>query len=396
MIFQDNNAMHTPQKVEHSPCTTNNGLRIGITIGLHHEAETLWSNGIKQNAVFLAEALKHCGNVGSVTLVNTTAVRITPALPWDMARWPTVTFEEAKDSLDVLIELGGQIDALQTDYLKQRGTRLISYCCGFEYVHAMESIIFGRRQWDTLFINQRYDDIWMIPQVANISQSYFEVLRRHSAQVVPFVWDPVLMQQRAQSLPYGGEYRPHPGARRLTVMEPNINVVKFCLYPILIAEETLRSRPDAITLLQVTNAEHIAKNSHEFISLMNQLDIVRQHKAVFLGRHETPQFLSDNTDIVISHQWENALNYFYLEVCWQGYALVHNAHFCADLGYYYAGNDVLAGRNAALRAIDEHDAQLDSYRAEQRSRISRFLPSSPSVSDRYAQLLTELMSRPLR
>ena len=29
-------------------------LRVGITIGLHHEAETLWNNGIKQNAVFLA------------------------------------------------------------------------------------------------------------------------------------------------------------------------------------------------------------------------------------------------------------------------------------------------------------------------------------------------------
>ena len=28
-------------------------LRIGITIGLHHEAETLWNNGIKQNAFFL-------------------------------------------------------------------------------------------------------------------------------------------------------------------------------------------------------------------------------------------------------------------------------------------------------------------------------------------------------
>ena len=51
------------------------GLRIGITIGLHHEAETLWNNGIKQNAVFLAEALKHCPSVASVVLVNTTATQ---------------------------------------------------------------------------------------------------------------------------------------------------------------------------------------------------------------------------------------------------------------------------------------------------------------------------------
>lgn len=122
-------------------------LRIGITIGLHHEAETLWNNGIKQNAVFLAEALKHCPDVASVVLVNTTAIPITPALPWDQTRWPTVTFEVAKDNVDVLIELGGQIDEMQTDYLKQRGARLVSYCCGFEYVHAMESMLFNKPLW---------------------------------------------------------------------------------------------------------------------------------------------------------------------------------------------------------------------------------------------------------
>ena len=102
-------------------------LRIGITIGLHHEAETLWNNGIKQNAVFLAEALKQCANVASVVLVNTTAVPVTSQLPWDLELWPTCTWNDAKDRIDVLIELGGQIDATQTDYLKQRGCRLVSY-----------------------------------------------------------------------------------------------------------------------------------------------------------------------------------------------------------------------------------------------------------------------------
>ena len=56
-------------------------LRIGITIGLQQEAETLWNNGIKQNALFLAEALKHCPNVASVVVVNTTSVAVTSALP---------------------------------------------------------------------------------------------------------------------------------------------------------------------------------------------------------------------------------------------------------------------------------------------------------------------------
>jgi hypothetical protein len=372
------------------------GLRIGITIGLHQEAETLWNNGIKQNAVFLAEALKASSLVRSVQLVNTTAVRITPALPWDQQRWPTVTFEEAKDSLDVLIELGGQISATQTDYLKQRATRLVSYCCGFEYVHTMESILFGRPLWGyDLFVNQRYDDLWVIPQVAPISQHYFSTLRRRQATVVPFVWDPMFIEERSRAFPDAGQYRPRSGPRRLSVMEQNLDVVKFCLYPILIAEEAFRQKPDAIAYLHVTNALRLAQESKEFVALMNQLDIVRNHKASFLGVFETPAFLSEMTDVVISHQWENALNYFYLEVCWQGYPLVHNAHLCADLGYYYEGNDVQAGCTRLLEVLDRHDAQADAYTARQRQLIQRYLPTDASVVAGYQALLTRLMAAPL-
>ncbi|QSN60825.1 DUF2827 domain-containing protein [Caballeronia sp. M1242] len=369
-------------------------LRIGITIGLHHEAETLWNNGIKQNAVFLAEALKNCANVENVVLVNTTSVPITDKLPWDLNRWPTVTFEGAKDNIDVLIELGGQIDPGATEYLKQRGARLVSYCCGFEYVHAMESILFNKPSFgDNLFVNQRYDDIWMIPQVANISQPYFEVMRRQSARVVPFIWSPVFLNARTAEMPASGEYRPHQGPRRLSVMEPNINVVKFCLYPAMIAELAYRERPDAIELLQVTNTQHLATNCREFISLMNQLDIVRQHKAVFLGRFDTPTFLSERTDIVVSHQWENPLNYFYLEVCWQGYPLIHNATLCTDLGYYYHANDVKEGAARVIQAIDGHDERFAQYRDEQRKAITRFLPDDAQLVAAYTGLLSSLMER---
>ncbi|WP_027797855.1 DUF2827 domain-containing protein [Paraburkholderia acidipaludis] len=374
-----------------------NGLRIGITIGLHHEAETLWNNGIKQNAVFLAEALRNCPQVASAVLVNTTQVPITPALPWDRARYPTQSFEAAKDGIDVLIELGGQIDAAQTEYLKQRGVRIVSYCCGFEYVHAMESVLFRKPMWgENLFVNQRYDAIWIIPQVANISRSYFEVLRRQTGRVVPFIWSPQFLDERAKDLPDAGKYRPGKGPKRLSVMEPNINVVKFCLYPALIAELAYRRRPDSIAMLQVTNADQIARDSLEFITLMNQLDIVRAHKAVFLGRHETPVFLAENTDIVVSHQLENPLNYFYLEVCWQGYALVHNAHLCSDLGYYYRDNDAEEGARRLIEAIDTHDAHASWYRERQRTEIARYLPDNRQLVATYTALLDDLRARPLR
>jgi hypothetical protein len=369
-------------------------LRIGITIGLHQENESLWNNGIKQNAVYLAETLKQCPSVISVHLVNTTAIAITPALPWDQTRWPTVTFEQAKDNLDVLIELGGQIDANQTAYLKMQGCRLISYCCGVEYVNVMQSILFDRPLWGyDLFVNQRYDAIWMVPQVATNSQSYFETLRRRPAQVVPFVWDPIFVNQRSRSFEHQGEYRPRSGPKRLTVMEPNNDIVKFCMYPVFIAEEAYRQRPQDIEILQVTNADRLARESKEFVAVMNQLDIVRQHKAVFLGRFDTPQFLSRMTDVVISHQIENALNYFYFDVCWQGYPLVHNAYMCSDLGYYYEGNNVQDGCRKLLEALTTHDDCWQDYLARQRRVLSRYLPGCPQVAAEYERLLTALLQQ---
>ncbi|MEW6345838.1 MAG: DUF2827 domain-containing protein [Paraburkholderia sp.] len=375
------------------------GLSIGITIGLHDAGETMWNNGIKQNAVYLALALARCPGVARVMLVNTTVVPVTQSLPWDQQALPTVPFDVAKDLVDVLIELGGQIDAAATDYLKQRGARLVSYCCGSEYILATEAVLFRKRMWGSnLFVNQRYDDIWMIPQI-EVNRGYLEVLRRQRARVVPFVWSPMFLASRLgefPEIPHGGEYRPRVGARRLSVLEPNINVVKFCLYPVLIAELAYRQRPEDIELLQVCNASALAHDSPEFVSLMSQLDIVRQHKAVFTDRHETPLFLAQNTDIVISHQLENPLNYLYLEVCWQGYPLIHNASLCPDLGYYYEDSDVEEGARRLIEAIATHDNHAGWYRERQRTLIARYLPDHPQVVESYAALLDDLMRRPLR
>ncbi len=371
-------------------------LRIGITIGLREEGESLWINGIKQNAIFLAMALKNCRSVGEVTLVNVT--HTDPAtVAWDRSQWPVVQFGDIQDDLDVLIELGGQVDAAQTEQLKAKGTRLISYCCGSEYVSVAQSILFDRGNWPQgIFINTRYDAVWVIPQVAQSSGHFFRSFRRCPTHVIPFVWHPVLLQKRSGEFAEAGEYRPREGPRRLTVMEPNIDLVKFCLYPILIAEEAFRQRPELISFLHVSNSKHLADKGGLFVHLMLQLDIVRAHKASFIVRHDTPEMLDKLTDVVISNQWGNPLNYTYLEVCWQGYPLVHNADLCKTLGYYYKGNDVVSGAKLLIKAMLEHDSDWEAYRNAQRAAIAAYLPTSFAAVQKYEQLLASALAAPLR
>ncbi|MFD1557864.1 DUF2827 domain-containing protein [Paraburkholderia silviterrae] len=366
-------------------------LRIGITIGLQEETESLWVNGIKQNAIYLAKLFQQSARHHRVTLVNTTAVRITPMLPWDTTQYPVKSFEDVKDDLDLLIELGGQINESQTRYLRSRDTRLVSYCCGPEYVQRMEAMIFGRSLGNRVFINQEYDAIWVIPQIVETSSHFFGTLRRRPVKEVPFVWDPMFIDAITAGFSDNGEYRPRTQSKRISIMEPNIDVLKFCLYPILIAEEVYRADPERIGHVHVTNAAHLASENGEFAGTMHYLDLVKDHKISFVGRYTTPAFLAEHTDIVISHQWGLALNYFYLEVCWKGYPLVHNAHLCKDLGYYYCGNDVNEGARQVHEATHRHDKDFVEYRHRQQELISRFTPASSALVEAYDSLLDELM-----
>ena len=292
-----------------------------------------------------------------------------------------------------MFELGGQISEGQTDALKRRGARIVSYCCGPEYVQTMEAMIFRRHMYDQIYINPRYDEIWVIPQVTETSFYFFQTLRRRPARAVPFVWDPMCLEAASAGLPDGGEYRPRTTAKRLSVIEPNIDVMKFCLYPLLMAERAFREAPNKIGFLHVTNADQLVWDDKEFASLARTLDIVAANKASFVGRFQTPQFLSEHTDIVVSHQWGLALNYLYLEVCWQGYPLIHNAHLCKELGYYYPDNDIDAGAKLLLRAIDRHDDRWEDWRDEQRRLIGRFLSTDPALALAYDDLMFDMLDQ---
>ena len=149
----------------------------------------------------------------------------------------------------------GQIDQQQTAYLQARGTKVVSYCCGPEYVHMMQAMIFGRQK---RYSSTNVMIVWIIPQVVDTSASYFSVLRRQPVREVPFVWDP-MCRRAVGSASAWREYRPTGQSKRLSIMEPNIDVTKFCLYPLLIAELGYRKFGEKISYVHATNTEHLAK-----------------------------------------------------------------------------------------------------------------------------------------
>ena len=384
-------------------------LRIGITIGLLSSNESLWTNGIKQNALALASVLRRSPIGHTVTLLNTTPVAVTADLPWDIAAQPTQGFDLpwAKANLDVLIFLGGQLPGEPSAELQSAGVKLVGYKCGSEAVVSAQAVISGAVLAGAPYYNPHFDALWLVPQVAELNAHYYRVLHRcERVSTVPFVWDPAPLERVCAPLPHGGLYAPKAGdyidtvggarGARLTVLEPNREMLKTFLTPLLIAEQLYRRRPNQINAVRLMNLHHRRLHS-ELKGIVEATDLHRDGRLTIEGRFDTPWVLAYHTDVVVSHQWGNPLNYAYLEACWLGYPLIHNAVLCKDLGFYYPGHDVVQGALMLEKAIDllggnaSARGEAAHYCAYQRAAIARYLPASGQLQAEYDKLLNDLM-----
>ena len=83
-------------------------LKIGITIGLKDNKESIWTNGIKQNILMLARLLNNSKNKYNVTLLNTVEVDWTER-PSYLNGMDIRTFKDAFMEMDMIIVMGAQI-----------------------------------------------------------------------------------------------------------------------------------------------------------------------------------------------------------------------------------------------------------------------------------------------
>ena len=191
----------------------------------------------------------------------------------------------------------------------------------------------------------------------------------------------------------GAEYTPINDKKRLTIMEPNLNIVKWSIIPTLIAEESYRGEvgKENIKFLSVTNGINIMRKG-EYIGIMNSLDIHRDKKVFWETRYNTPFFLSQHSDILICHQLLNPLNYLYLDAAYLGYPVLHNAWMCKDLGYYYEGQNVKEGAKQLDKIILEHDNNIDEYKKQTEKVIERYSVHNPELIKTYDRLIENAFS----
>lgn len=377
-------------------------MQIGITLSLTQDYESLWINGIKLNVLNLLKTLQQIGDHEVYILETGSKVEDLTKVTWDYTKYPIYKWADKINEVDLIFMLGTSLPSTVILDIKTKRpkVKIVKYQCGNNYVVDMERVIFDTAKdalpsWD---LGQ--DETWMIPQQEYQNKEYFKLIYRHKdsqIKTVPFVWDPEHIQRSANILKAGGkkypEYQPKDRAdKKLSIMEPNLNVVKWSIIPIMIAEKMYREfGENAFKQVYVGSGQKILESSY-YKQMIKQFDIVRHNPPLikYIGRYPAAVFFAEETDIILSHQWENPLNYAYLDAMYFGYPLVHNADMIKDAGYYYEGFDVTAGYNQLKDAIENHDQNIDKQKKKNDKVLNRYLTTNPKIVDTYKKLIENL------
>lgn len=372
-------------------------MKIGITIDVSRKS--LFVSGINQNGLYLAQVLAEGGH--EVYLLYSDASEPGNSLNdikrLDIKNVSLSTFKESLEiKMDVIISLGVTISSvMKAAFIKDNeNIKFIAYKCGNEFMVDSESYLYDTHHKRSELLNKvdaiTPDAVWSIPQMENTNLHYYAFsLGTDNVTVVPFIWDPLTIETTTKN----NSIKEYDGRKisRIAVMEPNISMMKFCLPPAIIADRVHRNQEDIeIEKLMLIGGDGV-KDNLRFKTLIKKLKLFKDGKMSADARHATPYILDKWAQIVLSWQWENPLNYLYFDVAWMGYPIVHNAHLCKDIGYYYEGFNYEDGERVLAEAMRSHSTNIN-YLEEQRARIRRYTRVNPRLVEQYNQLLSDVVN----
>jgi len=366
-------------------------LKVGITVvgGQTDATAALWSSGIGQNIVYLALLLLRLPEVETCVLVS--CPDGTNHILSDLFGLPVMELRQAVSELDVLIELGARAASEPLNLMRARGGKLISYVAGNTMTMNFEDLASDVRYGDYV-TPEGFDAVWITPQHWHTNHAYSAITRSPNVEIAPHIWHPICLQQSGFNLKRNTFWRPSAGPGwRLGVFDPNVNVLKTFHYPLLVAEEAFRKEPDLIDRILLFSAAHLTTNTH-FSDFCGVTNLGRAGKIFAESRFPIGEMLGAHIDAVVTHQWENNLNYLYWDVLYLGWPLIHNSTAFPEAGYYYPEFDAQTGGDVLREALKTHAAEWRARRPAVLDTLWRFNIDNPVVQRDYATLLEKVVS----
>ena len=374
--------------------------KIGITFNLEAQVTDIWANGANQNVIHLYHLFQHSDLIEDVVLVSWGPEKRTTPPEGFMLEGMNLKFayvEDIIDELDVLIEGTLVIEPSQVTRMHDHGGKVVCYKMGNDFIMDMENFLFDKKA-GRVFNGTTFDSVWMIPQHENTCKSYFSIMYHCPSYVVPAIWSPIFCDQvikrikEEHNLDFGYKPSLDQKAKRIASFEANINVVKTCFTPILICEQAYRQHPEKIKNVYLCNT-YDKKDNPTFFNFIGRTDLVKDGVMTVEGRYQMPDFLTRYVDIVLSHQWENGLNYAYNDALYGGYPFIHNSKLIPKgVGYYYEQFDAFEGAKVLLDIIDNHDKHHEEYVKCANEYLDSQLPTNPVNIYMYEKEIKRLFS----
>lgn len=394
-------------------------IRIGISAAVPSH---MFNNGIHQNTLYFYDVLKNIGYTPYLVVTNADYVKFKKSPPdgWNSAHYTNVvSFSQIhRIGFHAVVTFGVQISHIALQQLRHAGVKLVSYVCGNEYLINSEAILYNHGEsgsFEQDKSNPRkslFDEVWLIPQMMELNECYKRTLSR-CAKVIeaPFIWSPKGMETIAEKDGFTlddflyinaktakEKNKPKDMTKSMAIFDPNISIMKWFLPSFVLCERAYQLAPQLVDRVYITNAfrEKIGDtmNSKKIENTVRYTDLFLDKRVFFEKRFITFEFMKTHADVAVFHQWGNPLNYIYLEMAWLGYPFVHNAHLCADLGYYYEGYNLEQGAEVLLGAMMKHDSVAREYLRVNRERVDRYLPTNACLQQKYKKMFDDLFYAP--
>lgn len=370
-------------------------INVGITIAVDKETESLFSNGIKQNAIILRDTFLAMDIVNEVYFINFGKQKDLSKSPWKIYEQHMIDFEGALEKLQLIVTATQFVSGTYVERIQAKGIRLVNLVLGNEYYGFCESVLF-KDDHNTIMRKQKgYNASWLTPQHFETNRDIMEVMFETTSHVCPYIWSPKFLAENLAVYEKKGKptsYTNKGEKKRVSIFEPNINMVKTSVFPMVISEKLYLKRPELLEHINVFGTTKVRTKRH-FKDFARDLTSHRDRVMTFEDRFTIVWSLLEHTDIVLAHQQDNALNYLYFDVAWLGFPLVHNAHFIKGLGWYYGGFFANDAVNHLINIIENFDKDEDTrtkYLQASRAYISQFLPTHPRNVYGYQKLTEQL------
>jgi hypothetical protein len=342
-------------------------MKIGLCISIDSPTESLFTNGVRQNAIFCFETFRL---FSSCYFINLGKQKDLSASPWNQYNKWIRSLDDLIDNLDICI--------ISCAYPSEE--QIVFHNMGPDY-HIFAELSLYTNDRLTYFGNKRmYDQVWASPHIYPANQYYLETVFNCDCVEAPYIWSPMFLEPISKPV---NLIQPNIG-----VFEANISVVKNCFEPLMIVDQLYKINPNGFQKAYFFCCQELRKKK-VFVDFVLDLSSQKGKKLFFESRISINEALEKYTDVVLSHQRELGLNYLYLDVAWNGVPLIHNSKYIKDLGLYYSSSsEALNHLNNNLKSMD-----LDAYKVQSRKIISRYLyDAEPNVKG-YQKLIENLQQR---